>query len=200
CRSLEYRLVPLPDGLQIVACNTMVKHGHAGGEYNRRRAESEEGVQRLAAVLPGVGSLRDVTLEQLEEHRGLLPQKIFRRCRHVITENARVLQAAGALEREDLGAVGRLMAESHRSLRDDYEVSAPELDVMVELAGKQTGVAGARMMGGGFGGCTINLVRAEQVEEFRSRMTQAYEKSTGLRPEIYLCSASQGAGRVQESI
>ena len=158
CRSLDYRLLPLPPDVSLVICNTMVKHELASGEYNKRRAECEAGVSRLARDLPHVRALRDVTLADLARYSRDLPELIYRRCRHVVSENARVMEAVGALESGDVAVFGRLMAESHRSLRDDYEVSCTELDLMVELAGQAKGVLGARMTGGGFGGCTINLV------------------------------------------
>lgn len=198
CRALEYRLLPLAEEARLVVCNTMIKHELASGEYNQRRAECEAGVRHLARSLPCVRALRDVTLEELEQHgRGLL-DAIYRRCRHVISENARVAQAAAALEGGDLAAFGRLMNESHRSLRDDYEVSCDELNLMVELAGQVEGVYGARMMGGGFGGSTINLVRAASVAQFERAMTAGYRQATNLTPEIYICTAAEGAERVSE--
>src|SRR4030095_5170629 len=121
---------------------------------------------------------------------------VYRRCRHVITENARVLSVADALERSDLHAFGRSMGESHQSLHDDYEVSSDELDLMVELAQKVEGVYGARMTGGGFGGCTVNLVQAENVTEFHTRVAEGYEQVTKLKPEIYICTAANGAEEV----
>jgi galactokinase len=193
CRSLEFRLVPLPARAQLVICNTMVKHQIGTSDYNTRRAECEEGVRRLSAVLPGIIALRDVTLAQLEKHRALLPEVIYRRCRHIITENGRVHAVAAALESGEIGDLFPLMAESHRSMRDDYEISCPELDIMVELAAKQPGVYGARMTGGGFGGCTINLVDAEHAPEFQRHMIAEYQAATGLRPDIYICEAAQGA-------
>jgi galactokinase len=194
CRSLEYELVPIPDRVKLVICNTMVKHELASGEYNRRRAECEEAVHRLSAVLPGICALRDVNLEQLEIHRALLPENICRRAYHVISENARVLQAGAALRAGNLEEFGEAMAKSHESLRDFYEVSCPELDVMVQLANQQRGIYGARMTGGGFGGCTINLADVRYIEEFREQVAQAYEQATGITPQIYVCSAADGAG------
>lgn len=196
CRSLEYQLVPLPANVRLVVCNTMVKHELASSAYNERRAQCEAGVKHLARALPKVTALRDVTVEQLEQFGRDLPEVEYRRCRHVITENARVLAAAEALKRGDLGRFGGLMAESHRSLRDDYEVSCRELDLTVELASKQEGVYGARMTGGGFGGCTINLVDAAHVEDFQRQVAEGYEQSTSLKPEIYNCEASKGAESV----
>jgi galactokinase len=196
CRSLDYRLLPLPPDVSLVICNTMVKHELASGEYNKRRAECEAGVSRLARDLPHVRALRDVTLADLARYSRDLPELIYRRCRHVVSENARVMEAVGALESGDVAVFGRLMAESHRSLRDDYEVSCTELDLMVELAGQANGVFGARMTGGGFGGCTINLVRTEHVEEFKRSVGRGYEQATGRAPEIYVSSAAEGAAEV----
>lgn len=202
CRSLDYRLAPLgqlhgcgPD-VRLVICNTMIKHQLAGGEYNKRREECEEGVRRLAEFRPQIQALRDVAVAELEEAQAVMPDVIFRRCRHVVTENHRVLLAADALEKSDLDFFGRLMGESHRSLRDDYEVSCRELNLMVELAWGQKGVYGARMTGGGFGGCTINVVKADQVEAFTRNVSGEYERATGISPEIYVCSVAGGVERV----
>jgi galactokinase len=196
CRSFESAAVPLPAGIRLVLCNTMVKHEIAGGDYNLRRRECEESVARLKKVLPGIRALRDVTPAQVEQHRALLPEPLYRRARHVTTEDARVLEARTALELGDLTKLGRLMAESHASLRDDYEVSCLELDVMVELADKIEGCLGARMTGGGFGGCTINLVRDAQAGTFVTHMREGYHRTTNIAPEIYSCSAADGAGEI----
>jgi galactokinase len=193
CRSLEHQFVRLPADVQLVICNTMVKHELASGEYNARRAECEEGVRILRIVLPQIRALRDVTLSQLDEHQQILPPKVIARCRHVITENARVLSAVEAFHRGDSKALGPLMQESHRSLRDDYEVSSKELDLMVEIATVQPGLIGARMTGGGFGGCTINLVEAAAVADFKRKVAAEYSSRTGLTPEIYVSPASEGA-------
>jgi len=196
CRSLEFRLLPLPDNVRLIICNTMVKHALASSAYNERRAQCEAGVKHLAKFVPNVAALRDVTIEQLEAHVGGLEDVVYRRCRHVITENARVLSAGDALEQGNLERFGELMAESHRSLRDDYEVSSDELDLMVEIAEKVEGVYGARMTGGGFGGCTVNLVADTHVEEFKDRVSQEYESAASLKPEIYICTAANGAEEV----
>src|ERR1044072_8742195 len=195
CRSLDYKLLPLPDTVNLVICNTMVKHELASSAYNERRAQCEAGVRRLAQFVPNVRALRDVTLAQLEHYGHDLPEVIYRRCHHVITENARVLSAAEALEQHDLHRFGELMGESHRSLRDDYEVSCEELDLMVELANKVEGVFGARMTGGGFGGCTINLVQVEQVERFTRAIKRGYAEKTKCDPQVYVCSPADGAER-----
>jgi galactokinase len=193
CRSLEFELLTLPDTVNLVICNTMVKHSVASSAYNERREQCEAGVKHLKRSLPHIKALRDVTIEELEEYGRDLPEVVYRRCRHVITENARVLSAADALDRKDLRKFGQLMAESHRSLRDDYEVSCKELNLMVELAKTGEGVYGARMTGGGFGGCTVNLVDAEKVREFKQNVGRKYELMTTLKPEIYVCEASNGA-------
>ena len=198
CRSLdlEYRQLPSPEVAVLAICNTMVKHSIAKGEYNQRRAECEAGVRALSKYLPQVRALRDVTPEDLERYGHELPEVVVRRCRHVIGENARVLKAAAALERGDLPAFGNLMQDSHRSLRDDFAVSCSELDLMVELAEGVEGVYGTRMTGGGFGGCTIALVQAGCVEAFRRTVREGYERSTGRTPEIYICAAADGVGRI----
>jgi len=197
CRLLDYKLLALPAYVKLVVCNTMVKHELASSEYNARRAECEEGVRLLAQNLPHVRSLRDVTIENLEQFGGDLPDVIRKRCRHVVSENSRVAEAASALERDDLRSFGKLMGESHRSLREDYEVSCQELDLMVNLANKADGVVGARMTGGGFGGCTINLVQSDSVDSFKETVVKGYADATGHEPEVYVCSAAQGAERVE---
>lgn len=199
CRSLEYQPVLIPVGIRLVVCNTMVQRelGSNESEYNRRRAECEEGVRVLATVLPNVRALRDVTLADLQEHRGALTSTVYKRCSHVITENERVVQMVGALESEDADRMKELMCASHCSLRDDYEVSCPALDLMVTLALQQGGVHGARMTGAGFGGCTVNLVDADFVSSFEERVAAGYFAQTGRNPGIYVCEASDGAGRVE---
>jgi len=194
CRSLEFTSVPIPQDVRLVICNTMVKHELAGGEYNQRREACESGVGALRRFLPSIRALRDVTPKDLETHRSALPEAVYRRCRHVVTENERVVEAAEALKHGDLPHFGRLMYASHRSLNEDYEVSCEELNVMVDLASGIQGVIGARMTGGGFGGCTINLVAANAVGDFESRIASAYQKATGITPAVYVCSAAEGAG------
>jgi galactokinase len=197
CRFLDFRLLPLPKDVRLVICNTMVKHELGASEYNTRRAECEAGVRYFAEFLPNnVRALRDVSIADLERYGGDLDEVIHRRCRHVITENARVLEAASALERNDLIGFGILMADSHRSLRDDYEVSCPELNTMVELAVSVEGVYGARMTGGGFGGSTINLVETESVGDFKRIVSSGYEQATGITTQILVCAAASGASRV----
>jgi galactokinase len=196
CRTLTTRMLPLPENVALIICNTMVKHELGASEYNTRRAECEEAVRVLRNALPDLRSLRDVDMAQLEQHRYLLSNDLYKRARHVVSENLRVQQAADALQSGAIEKLSRLMADSHRSLRDDYEVSCPELDSMVEIAARQRGVLGARMTGGGFGGCTINLVNAAWAPEFQQKVAAAYTSATGLRPDIYVCEAAPGVQRV----
>ncbi|HXI26036.1 MAG TPA: galactokinase [Pyrinomonadaceae bacterium] len=196
CRSLESTGLPLPEEVKLVACNTMVKHQLASSEYNARREQCEEGVRILSKHLPNIESLRDVSVAELERHGSELSDVVYRRCRHVITENDRVLRAATALRNGELSTFGKLMAQSHQSLRDDYEVSCKELDLMVEFANEAPACIGARMTGGGFGGATINLVTSAAVEEFTAKVGKSYADATNIRPEIYVCSAADGAERV----
>jgi galactokinase len=195
CRTLESEALEIPDDVRLVICNSMVKHDlAAAGEYNRRRADCETGVGILRKSLPPVRALRDVTLTDLESHRSELPEVVYRRCRHVISENQRVLDAASALRSRDLDEFGRLMRESHQSMRDDYEISVNELDLLVEIASACEGVYGSRMTGGGFGGCTISLVQAQSVEAFQRTIKHKYKDATGISAPVYVCSAAQGAG------
>ncbi len=187
CRSLEYRLAPIPAGCSLVICDTKKRRGLVDSAYNARRQECEAGARAL-----GVRALRDVTPEELAAQEHLLSEVVLRRCRHVISENRRTLEAVAALEAGDLARLGALMNASHRSLRDDYEVSCRELDAMVEASWQQEGVWGARMTGAGFGGCTIALVRSEATASFCQGVAQAYRRATGLEPEIHVCVAAEG--------
>ena len=196
CRTLDAQAIPLPEGVSLVVCNTMVKHALAANEYNQRRAECQEGLRLLRTVLPGALALRDVSLDELEQHQSLLPPVIYRRCRHVISENARTQKTAAALLRGSVTELSGWMAESHRSLRDDFEVSCRELDAMVEIASVQDGVLGARMSGGGFGGATINVVRSEAVAAFTAAVEREYHRRTEIHPEILAVHAAEGAGEV----
>ncbi len=196
CRSLEYRLLPIPSHVRLIICNSMVKHEHAGGQYNVRREEVEEGTRILQRRFPKVEALRDVTESELEECRQQMLPNVFRRCRHIVTENKRVELAAGALERSDLLSFGILMAEAHRSIRDDFEASCSELDTLVDIATTLPGCYGARMTGGGFGGCTVNLVAESEAENFREEIHARYRAATAIDADIYLCRASAGATRI----
>ena len=194
CRTLAHELLAVPDNVRIVVCNTMTKHALADGEYNKRRADCEEGVRFLQGSLPQICSLRDIDTVQLTRLGAEMPPRVYRRCYHVVTEIARVLEAAQALRQLDLASFGQLMIQSHRSLRDDYEVSCRELDLMVEFALECRDVYGARMTGGGFGGCTVNLVQAGAVEAFETQVSRRYETATGRAPAIYVCAPGDGAG------
>ncbi|HKW19582.1 MAG TPA: galactokinase [Terriglobales bacterium] len=193
CRSLEFELVPLPETIKFVICNTMVKHEHSGGEYNQRRRECEQGVEILSRFYPGISALRDVSLEQLRAHSSDMPAIIYKRCLHVVEENDRVLKTGRLFRSGDLAGVGQLMRESHVSMRDLYEISCRELDIMVESAEGLPGYYGGRMTGGGFGGCTVNLVAANKSEAFRDKIAQRYKQQTGISAEIYICSPASGA-------
>ena len=197
CRSLDRRLVPIDPGVRLVICNSMVHHQHAAGEYNLRRRDCEDGVAHLSVALPDVKALRDVTLKMLDAHAELLTPLVYRRCRHVVSENDRTVRAADALEAGDLALVGRLMNESHVSMRDDFEISRREVDAMVEVNAAIAGVYGARMTGGGFGGCTISLVDAGAVETFRAEVMERYRAATGLEAEIFVCSPGAGVGEAE---
>lgn len=194
CRSLETKQISLANlNAAIVVCNTNVKHQLASSAYNQRRAECEQGVELLRQRLPDTTALRDVSVADFEKYAHELPEPVRRRCRHVVTENSRTLKAAEALGRGDREQLGQLMRASHESLRDDYEVSCRELDLMVEIASLQDGVFGARMTGGGFGGCTINIVRGDHGHEFAEAVAEQYRAATQITPDIYTVGADDGA-------
>lgn len=186
CRSLAYTLVRLPAGIKLVVANTMVKHELAASEYNKRRAECEAAVRALAAELPRITALRDVTLPDLDQHGSLLTEVQRKRARHVVSENQRVNATAEALAGGEVRALAPLLARSHRSLHDDYEVTCEELDIMVEIASSAPGALGARMTGGGFGGCTVNVVDEHQVDAFVNVVAAAYQRRVGLTAEFYV--------------
>ena len=193
CRSLEYELLRLPESVSVVICNSMVKHEVAHGEYGDRRGEVEAGQAALAAALPQVKQLRDATLADLESAKGKMSAESFARCRHIITENARVLKAREALLGGDIASFGTLMYAAHASFRDDFAASCYEVDVLVELARDLPGCWGARITGGGFGGCTVNVVERAQAAVFKEALVAAYEGKTGIKAECYVSRASDGA-------
>jgi galactokinase len=193
CRSLEFKLIPVPQSVRLVICNTMVKHEHASGAYNRRREECDEGVKLLSKWYPEVRALRDVSVEQLEKHAAEMPPVIYKRCLHVVSENRRVQEGAQYLIDGEVGRFGELMRKSHISLRDLFEVSCRELDVMAEIAESLEGYCGGRMTGGGFGGCTVNLVKTNSAEQFAKQIAEQYQANTGIKADIYVCSAANGA-------
>jgi len=193
CRSLEYRLVPLPGDVRVVVLDTGVRRALVTSAYNERRAQCEAGVRLLQRHLPHVQALRDVTPPDLERYAAELPPIVLCRCRHVVLENQRVLDGVAALERGDVAAFGAAMNASHASLRDDYQVSCPELDVLAEAAWEQPGCLGARMTGAGFGGCTVNLVDADAVDAFVPGVQAAYQTRAGRVPTALVCQAGDGA-------
>ena len=190
CRSLEWERIPVSNA-QFIICNTKTKHDLAEGEYNKRRAECE-----AAAAFFSRESLRDVTLGQFNARSAEMPEIPRKRARHILTENDRVVSAIAALRSGDLPKFGELMNASHESLRDDFQVSSDELDIMVELARGQNGVLGARMTGGGFGGCTINLLEPGAEPDFVENMMAAYQNETGILPDIYECKIGNGVGEL----
>ncbi len=197
CRSLGHEQVPVPEDLAVVVANTNTQHNQLDSPFAVRRRQAEAGLRVLQASADGVRSLRDVDAEALERHRPALLAAdpsglLWRRCRHVVDENARVLAITAALADRDLDAVGRLMAESHASLRDDYEVSSLELDAMVAAAQASPGLVGARMTGGGFGGSTVNLVARDAVAAFSESLHRRYRDTTGIEPTIFSAQPSDG--------
>lgn len=201
-RSLEYRVVPLglqQLGYRLVAVDSAVPRSLITSAYNERKTQCEQAVEILAPLLglgPGA-QLRDISLEQLDKHRGTLTEILYKRAHHVISENARTLEAVALMDQglgndDNLARFGELLYASHESLRDDYAVSSPELDLLVDLARRAPGVAGARMTGAGFGGCTVNIVEAAQLSDFDEQVVQEYRQRTGLDARLYVCEAVDG--------
>ena len=193
CRSLASRHVAIAPNLRLLIANSGVRHQHAGGEYNLRREACEEGVRLLSRTLGPIQALRDVTPQQLESKRRKLPELIYRRCRHIITENARVLEAERALGSGDFVACGRAMNASHVSMRDDFEITCPEVDMLAGLAQNVKGVYGSRMTGGGFGGCTVSLLEEWAIDKTSQMLTDGYRIAMGRDVDIYVCAPSDGA-------
>jgi galactokinase len=196
CRDLSYKLVPIPATVALVIANTMVKHSVAGGEYTTRRAEVEEAAAVISRHRSGVSFLRDATLEDLQRWGSEMSPNALKRARHVISENLRTVAAAEALMNHDLAEVGRLMAEAHISYSRDFEASCLEADAMVNLAQDLPGLIGARLTGGGFGGCTVNLVERPQAPAFAEALGARYADEIGIVPQIHICHASGGAHRI----
>jgi galactokinase len=192
CRTLQSRPVPLPPQVAILVCDSMVRHRLADSEYNLRRQQCEEAARRM-----GVRALRDLAPGDLARARRVLDPLLYRRCRHVVTENQRALEGAQALQAGDARAFGRLMFASHESLRRDFEVSCPELDLLVECSRGFGGLVGARMTGGGFGGCTVHLVEVDRLEALKEHLAAHYRAQRGIVPEMYVCRGAAGASRVQ---
>jgi galactokinase len=188
CRSLDCQPVPFPPGVAVVVLDTSTRRGLVDSAYNERRSQCE-----AAAKFFGVTVLRDVTMEQFQKKAGQLDDVTRRRALHVIGENDRTVQAAAAMRRGDAVETGRLMNESHRSLRDDFEVSSDALNAMVECASLHKACYGARMTGAGFGGCAMALIRREAADDFVAKTAAAYQQKTGHKPAVYVCQATNGA-------
>jgi galactokinase len=198
CRSLEHRAVALPEvEVALVVCHTGAQRRLGASAYNQRRDECARSVRQAARERPEVRALRDLDVTDLSWLGAVLDADLLRRSRHVITENARVLEAVAALEAGDVTALGPIFAASHASLRDDYAVSSPELDLLVDIATRTPGVVAARMTGAGFGGCTVNLVRPDAVDGLRDAVLREYPARTGLEPSVMAVSAVDGAGPVR---
>jgi galactokinase len=197
CRDLSYKLAPIPANVALVIANTMVKHSIAGGDYKTRRAEAEAACAIIASHRSGVKYLRDCTLEDLEKWGHEMAPKSLLRARHIISENLRTVAAAEALLSGNLTELGRLMSEAHRSYSQDFEASCPEADAMVELAQDLPGLVGARLTGGGFGGCTVNLVEQQDAASFAQALAGRYFAEIGIEPQIHICHASDGAHRLE---
>jgi galactokinase len=189
CRDLSVQPVPLPSNARVVVCESGVHHELSNSGYNERRAQCEEAVRLLKAELPKIRALRDVSLDDLARYGALLPPVVLQRARHVVSENGRVLTGAAALRAGDLVRFGQLM-------RDDYQISVPEIDLLVELAQQTAGCYGSRLTGGGFGGSTVSLVAADAVERFADEVSRAYQQQTGIASRVFVCRASDGVRRV----
>lgn len=187
CRSLETQQVPLPQETRIVILDTSTRRGLVNSAYNERREQCETVAQYF-----GVKALRDITLAQLESEKDRLNELLYRRAKHVVSGNQRVMEAVEALTVGDAAALGELMNKSHISMRDDFEISREEMDQMVEIAQNQPGCFGARMTGGGFGGCAVALVMEDQVNIFQENVSKLYQEKTGLDPKVYISYATDG--------
>jgi len=195
CRSNDYELIPFKNyNYQIVICNSKIQRGLLNSEYNKRKEECKIAAEFFKHKLNReIRALRDITIDEYKKYQAQLLEVIARRARHVISENYRVQAGVQALREENFSAFGKLMVESHQSLKNDYEVSCPELDLLVDLALKQEGVLGARMTGAGFGGCTVNLLRREYIDAFEKTIKQGYKKITGILLDIYVTPPAEGA-------
>ena len=197
CRSLKYENVPIDtEKVAVVVCDTNIKHDLSASEYNTRRAECERAVGIFKRYLPDIEQLRDVNATTLKRFGEYLPEVIFRRTRHIVTENERTVKAAAALKINDLAKFGHLMRQSHESLKNDFEVSCKELDLLVEIAQTCDGVLGARMTGGGFGGSTVNLVKRENLGNFKERIRSEYLRLTKIEPMVLVSEAGAGASEI----
>ncbi len=193
CRSLEHEDLPLPPSVSVVICNSMVKHTVAHGEYGDRSGEVMAGQAVVVRERPGINSLRDASLADLDACQSHMAPESYKRCRHIITENDRVQRARTALIAGDLKSFGDLMYQAHASFRDDFAASCPEIDKLVDIARTIPGCFGARITGGGFGGCTVNIVAADQAETFRYDLVRQYKGALGIDAESYISGAADGA-------
>ena len=197
CRSLTREQIPFETSETVtIVCDSKVEHSLASSEYNKRREECEEGVRILQKLRPEIKALRDAKIDELNRSKDEMPEVVFRRCRHVITENDRTLKAAEFFRLHHLVEAGKLMFESHRSLRDDYQVSCKELDALVEIASSVDGVFGARMTGGGFGGCTVNIVQRKVADQFERSIRNGYMSRFQKMPDVYRFKAADGASEI----
>ena len=198
CRDLSKQFIPIdPAEIKVVVVNSMVKHELSGGEYAERRAQCEEGVAHFAKSDPSIRALRDVTMNQLESAKGQLSDVVYRRCRHVISENARATDFATLITKKNYDEAGQRMVRSHASLREDYEVSCPELDFLSDEAMKIKGVYGARMTGGGFGGCIVALVQPRAADAFMNEISERYKKKFNITPGAFATNPSGGASVIE---
>ncbi|NOK60222.1 MAG: galactokinase [Chloroflexi bacterium AL-W] len=197
CRDLSNYIVPLYQNTSIVVCNSNMERMLTNSAYNQRREECAEAVRRFKTWYPDIVALRDITPAMFDQHAEALPETVRARARHVVSENARVLRSTTALEQHDVMTFGALMNESHTSLRNDYEVSIPELDILVTSAQQVSGCYGARLTGAGFGGCIVSVVDTNAVESFRQSVAEAYQKATGRDTTIYICRATDGVNQVK---
>jgi galactokinase len=189
CRSLEFQYADIPKGVSLVIINSNVKRTLVGSEYNTRRQQCEAGAKHFNKP-----ALRDVTIEELESERDNLEPLIYQRAKHIVTENARTMKALTALNKNDMSTMSVLMAQSHESMKNDFDITTPELDTLVDIVAKVLGSrGGARMTGGGFGGCVIALTPDELVDQVKDAIKDQYSASTGLTADIYVCTASDGA-------
>ena len=194
CRSLNFEMISFPsETYSVMILNTRVKRELTGTEYNERRSQCEEGVRILKEKMPQIRALRDVSVSDFERYKSLLPDLVKKRCHHVIYENERTQLFANALKQKDTNLMGRTLLESHENLRDLYEVSCEELDLMVDLAMSVPGVIGSRMTGAGFGGCAIAMVKKGIESQVEEKIRDTYPSKTGIEPEIYISQPSQGA-------
>jgi galactokinase len=199
CQSLAYEYFPFEfENISIVLFDTCVSHSLASSEYNQRRKECGEGVAIIKKDYPAINSLRDVSVEQIHSYKNKLSEKVYNRCKYAVKENYRLLSACDKLNEGDLKAFGQLMYQTHNGLSKDYEVSCIELDYLVELVKGNPKVYGSRMMGGGFGGCTINLIENEAVEEVKAYVTKMYKDKFGKEPKVYVTKISNGTELISE--